>query len=95
MPLSLSTEALIRRNGDVIAAGMAGQTILLNPSDWTYVHFNETAARIWEALGEPRTIAGVVEVLTRDYAIDRPTCEREAAQFLEDMTARGFVIIDV
>ena len=86
--------SLIRRNGDVIAAGMAGQTILLNPSDWTYVHFNETAARIWEALEEPRTISGITEVLMRDYAIDRPTCERETAQFVSDMSARGFVIVD-
>jgi hypothetical protein len=86
--------SLIRRNGDVIAAGMAGETILLNPSDWTYVHFNETAARIWEALEEPRTISGITDVLIRDYAVDRLTCEREAAQFVNDMSARGFVIVD-
>ena len=84
--------SLIRRNRDVIAAGMAGETILLNPTDWTYVHFNETAARIWEALEEPRTISGIIEALMRDYAVDRATCEAEAVQFVNDMAARGFVI---
>ena len=92
--MSVSPAALIQRNSDVIAAGIAGQTILLNPKDWTYVHFNETAARIWEALDQPRTVEGLVDALIRDYAVDRSTCEREAAAFVADMSARGFVIID-
>jgi hypothetical protein len=90
----MSPEALIRRNPDIIAAGIAEQTILLNPKDWTYVHFNETAARIWEALDEPRSAATLIEALMRDYAVDRSTCEREAAAFVADMSERGFVIID-
>jgi hypothetical protein len=92
--MSLSPDAVIRRNADIIAAGIAEQTILLNPKGWTYVHFNDTAARIWEALDEPRTIGALVETLMRDYAVDRPTCEREAAAFVVDMSERGFVIID-
>jgi Coenzyme PQQ synthesis protein D (PqqD) len=92
--VSLSPETLIRRNPDIIAAGIAEQTILLNPKDWTYVHFNETAARIWEVIDEPRTVGSVVDALTRDYAVERSTCEREAAEFVRDMSERGFVLID-
>lgn len=84
----------LRRNSDVIAAGMATETVLLNPGDWTYAHFNETAARIWEALDEPRSVDGVIEALMRDYAVDRSTCEREVAAFIDDMSRRGFIVIE-
>ena len=84
----------MRRNSDIIAAGISEQTILLNPADWTYVHFNETAARIWEALDEPRSVETVIETLMRDYAVDRSTCERELEVFIADMTGRGFIVLD-
>jgi len=73
---------------------MANETVLLNAADWTYAHFNETAARIWEALDEPRSVDGVIEVLMRDYAVDRSTCEREVAAFIDDMSRRGFIVIE-
>ena len=92
--MPLSPDTLLRRNPDIIAAGIAEQTILLNPKDWTYVHFNETAGRIWEALDEPRSVSSLVDVLIRDYAVDRSTCEREAAAFVRDMSERGFLIVD-
>jgi hypothetical protein len=90
----LSPATRIRRSSDVIAAGMAEETILLNPADWTYVHFNETAARIWEALDEPRSVDEVVERLRRDYAVDRAACEREVEAFVSDLAARGFIIVE-
>jgi hypothetical protein len=92
--VSLSPTTRIRRNTDIIAAGVAEETILLNPKDWTYVHFNETAARIWEALDEPRTVENVMAALMREYDVDPATCEREVAEFVSSMSGRGFIVID-
>lgn len=90
----MSPATRIRRNSDIIAAGLSEQTILLDPKDWTYVNFNETAARIWEALDEPRSVDSLVEALMRDYAVDRSTCEREVEAFVSDMSGRGFIVIE-
>lgn len=92
--VSLPPETRIRRNSDVIAAGLAAETVLLDPKDWTYIHFNETAAKIWEALDEPRSVESVVDALMRDYDIDRSACEREVAQFVSEMSGRGLVVIE-
>ncbi len=88
----MPTTTLLRRNQDIIAAGLADETILLNASTWTYVHFNETATKIWELLGQPRTADDVVTALMNDYSIDRPTCEREVEAFVEEMAGRGFIV---
>jgi hypothetical protein len=90
----MSPDSLLHRNADVIAAGLSDQTVLLNPADWTYVHFNETAARIWEVLEQPRSVASVIEALMSDYEIDRSTCEREVETFVKEMSGRGFITIE-
>jgi hypothetical protein len=84
----------IRRNSDILAAGVGTETILLDPTDWTYVTLNETAARIWEALDEPRSVEEVVESLVRDYEVDRTTCDREVATFVREMSGRGLLVVE-
>ena len=91
---SMSSTTILRRNGDVIAAGMAQQTILLNVSTWTYADFNETATKIWELLDRPRTMDAVVSALMRDYAVDRATCEGELGAFVDDMARNGFIVVE-
>jgi hypothetical protein len=92
VPLTAATR--IRRNTDVIAAGVAHETVLLDPADWTYIHMNETAARIWEALDEPRSIGTIVDAFLRDYDVDRATCEREVSHFVDEMSRRNLIVID-
>jgi hypothetical protein len=82
----------LRRNEEIIAAGLGEETILLNANTWTYVHLNETATRIWERLGETRNVDELVELLTAEYDIDPRTCRREVQAFADEMCGRGFVV---
>lgn len=84
----------IRRNVEILSAGVDEDEILLDPSVWTYVFLNETAARIWNVLDSPRSIEDVVESLLRDYEVDAATCEREVEEFVGDMSRRGVLIVD-
>jgi hypothetical protein len=84
----------IRRNGEILAAAVEGETVLLDPTDWTYVYLNETASRIWEVIDEPRAVEAVVEKLLEDYEVDRTTCQEEVASFVREMVGRGVLIAD-
>lgn len=92
--MSLTPTTLLRRNTDVIAAGIAHETVLLDPADWTYIHMNETAARIWEALDQPQSLGNVVDALLRDYDVDRAACEREVSHFVTELSGRGLILIE-
>jgi len=89
----MSPATVIQRNPDIIAAAVGEETILLNAVTWTYVHFNETAAKIWECLDRPRSVGEIVATLTADYAIDADACAREVQEFAEGMSGRGFIQI--
>lgn len=82
----------IRRNPDIIAAGLGDETILLNASTWTYMHLNETATRIWEHIAETRSIPDLVRDLTAEYDVDEDACRRDVQEFAQELSGRGFVI---
>ena len=84
----------IHRNSDVLAADVEDETVLLDPSEWIYISCNETAARIWQALDQPRSHDEVVETLLRDYDVDRTTCDREVGEFVREMAARGLIVVE-
>lgn len=90
---SMLPTTIVRRNDDIIAAGLADATILLNATTWTYANFNETAARIWETLDAPRSIDALVSALMDGYDVDRGTCEREVVAFVDEMSKRGFIVV--
>jgi coenzyme PQQ synthesis protein D (PqqD) len=92
--VSIEPSTRIRRNSGILAAGVADETILLDPADWTYISCNETAARIWEALDRSRMISEVVDMLQVDYDVDRATCEREVAAFVDELSSRGLLVVE-
>ena len=92
MPVDDATR--IRRNAEILSAGVADETILLDPSDWMYVGFNETATRIWAVLDQPRSVGEIIRVLLRDYDVDRTTCEAQVTRFVEEMSGRGLLILE-
>ena len=83
----------LRRNSEIIAAGLGDETILLDATTWTYVHLNETATRIWEEIGEMRSVSDVVSRLTSEYDVDERDCRSAVQEFAEEMSRRGFVVI--
>lgn len=90
----MSESTRVRRNADILSADVGDETVVLDPSDWTYVGFNETAARIWATIDEPRTIGEIIEALVRDYDVDRATCDREVTRFVDEMSDRGLLIAE-
>jgi hypothetical protein len=84
----------LRRNPDIIAADVSGETILLNPETWVYVHFNETAARIWECLDEPRRLDALVGTLVAEYQVNPSDCAHAIEEFVAGLSESGLLIVE-
>lgn len=44
---------------------------------------NETGAFLWELLQQERTLESLTQALCQEYAIDAPTAQKDAEEFLE------------
>ena len=84
----------LRRNPDIIAAEVREETILLNPETWVYVHFNETAARIWQCLDEPCSVDALVGTLVAEYQVDAADCAHAIEEFVAGLSESGVLIVE-
>jgi hypothetical protein len=80
------------RSPDAASAEVDGETVVLSPTDLRYHSLNVTAAAIWEALSEPRTLDEVIADLLAQFEIDEPTCRAEVESCLGHLTQIGVVV---
>ncbi len=96
--LSTPTPRTHRSGGDLYAAvpGLAsadldGEVVLLDVSSGRYFGLNGVAARIFNLVTEPRTLAEVVDVLVAEYEADRSLLHADAETFLDELVRRDLV----
>jgi Coenzyme PQQ synthesis protein D (PqqD) len=86
-------ETVFARDPDVIGAEVAGEIILLNSRNWTYLDFDDIGARIWTLLQEPQTLSSLVDRLVREFSVDDVICQHDTEMFLRDLADKGFVVL--
>jgi hypothetical protein len=79
------------RTPTAASAEVDGETVVLAPSDMRYHSLNVTAAAIWAALDEPRTLDQVVSELLEQFDVDEGTCREEATTCLDHLAEIGVV----
>ena len=85
-------DTLSRRN-DVLTADMAGETVMMDAESGKYYNLGAVGGRIWELLEQDMTVAALVEALTKEYAVDAETCERDILPFLDSLAGRGLLSV--
>ena len=52
---------------------------------------NATAARVWELIASPTTIAAICDTLCLEFEVDRDTCEKDVIDILFELKSVGLV----
>jgi len=76
----------------VMARQVGDETVILDLASGTYYGLDPVGARIWQLVGEGRTLAGICEMLLGEYAVDREVLERDAQLLMEALHSRGLVV---
>jgi len=82
---------LLRRDANVIVAEVDGKPLLLNLRSWTYVSFNDTAARIWELLETARGRDDLLGHLLAEYDAGDEEIAAELDGFLALLREQGMI----
>jgi Coenzyme PQQ synthesis protein D (PqqD) len=81
--IEVSTEVMSRVVGD--------ETVLLDLASGTYFGLNAVGARIWELIGEGKSIAEACEILLREFDTSKETIESDALSLGESLLDRGLI----
>jgi hypothetical protein len=86
------------RSKAVVSRRIAGETLIVpvrgKVGDLASIYsFNTTGTLLWDSLETPQNLAGLVDAVQHEYAVDREQAERDVRQFLQDTSSVGLVEI--
>ena len=75
----------------VVVRNLGEEMVILNLVSGTYFGLDPVGARIWELIGEDKTLAEVCEVILEEYDVSREALERDTLKLVEDLLAKELI----
>lgn len=89
--VSFADDQRIERAPDVLARVLDGEAVLLDLASGTYFGLNEVGTRVWDLVGERRTVASIREALLAEYDVTPDRLAADLDELLSLLAARGLV----
>jgi hypothetical protein len=89
----VTTRTKVRQHPDIASRTIDGQEVVVVPATRKLQILNEVATRVWE-LCDGRSVAGIVDAVVEEFDVGRSEAERDVLELVEDMGARGMVVIE-
>jgi hypothetical protein len=75
----------------VMARTVGDETVILDLASGTYFGLDPVGARIWELLGEGKTLSEVCGQMLEEYEVSREELERDALRLAKELADQGLV----
>ena len=75
----------------VVARQVGEETVILDLGSGTYFGLDATGARIWQLMGEGKTLAEICEAMLAEYEVSREAIERDVLDLAEDLCAKQLI----
>jgi len=80
-----------RLSPDVLYRDLEGQAVILDLSSGLYFGLNEVGTRIWTLIGEGRSVADIVQILSHEYEADASNIERDVRELADALLSRNLI----
>ena len=88
------SETYISRSSNIAARMLAGEMMVMNSADSTFFTLNEVATAIWQAADGRTPLREIVRHnVCGQFDIDPEQAERDARQFVEDLSQHGILVV--
>ena len=81
--ITISPQAIARQLDD--------ETVILHVGSGTYFGLDPVGARIWQLMGEGKTLVEICEVMLEEYDVSREDLERDTMKLVQDLLARDLI----
>jgi hypothetical protein len=90
--MAITLDTKLSRNDDVLYTAVdTEEAVMLNVAAGKYYALNAVAARIWELLEQPMTVAQVCGHICEEFEVDKETCEAAVLKFADEFLENGIV----
>ncbi len=78
---------------EVMARTVGDETVILDLASGTYFGLDPVGARIWELLGEGRTLGEVCDQMLEEYEVTREELERDTLGLAQELSEQGLIAV--
>lgn len=89
----IEPDATVVASADVVAADVGGERLLLNLDTGLYHGMNPVGTRIFELVGEPRTVGSVAAAVAAEYGVDTATAAADARAYVGELVDAGLAVV--
>jgi hypothetical protein len=75
----------------VMARRVGEETVILDLASGTYFGLDAVGARIWQLMGEGKTLAEICEAIFAEYEVSREDTERDLLELVRELNAQGLI----
>ena len=77
----------------VMARTVGDETVILDLASGTYFGLDPVGARIWQLMGEGRTLAEISETMLDEYEVERAQLGADVLRLTGELLERGLVVL--
>ena len=90
--MAITLDTKLSRNSDILYAPVnTEEAVMMSVGAGKYYGLNAVAARIWELLEQPMTLAQLCAQLCEEFEVDMQTCEAAVLKFAHEIIDNGIV----
>lgn len=75
-------------------ADLGDELVALDPNAGKCFGFNSVATSVWRELKSPKSVEQLRDCLLDEYEVDAERCSLELNELLDELAAKGLVVID-
>ena len=75
----------------VMARQVGAETVILDLASGTYFGLDPVGARVWQLLGEGKTLAEICDTLLDEYEVSREALERDVLDLADTLLAQKLI----
>jgi hypothetical protein len=75
----------------VMARRVGNETVILDLASGTYFGLDPVGARVWQLIGQGKSLAEICDALLDEYDVTRETLERDVIDLAEKLLQKGLV----
>lgn len=87
----LSLHSVVVATPDQVSCGLGEESAILNMKNSVYYGMNAVGTRVWNLIGEPRSVVQLRDALLDEYEVDPARCEQDLLELLEQMRSEGLI----
>jgi coenzyme PQQ synthesis protein D (PqqD) len=87
----LSLHSVVVATPEQVSCALGEESAILNMKNSVYYGMNAVGTRVWNLLGEPKSIVQLRDTLLDEYEVEPARCEQDLLQLLEQMRTEGLI----